>query len=310
MDWKKINIFTNDTEKASTALYMMDIYEFEVVDSFEEIKRELDTRAKYWDFIDEEKMKSLLGDERIVVYVPEGGEELFERIKEGLKDVDYVTSITCDDMADEDWLNSWKKFFKPISIGKSMGVIPYWQEDTGEYETVIRIDPGMIFGTGSHATTRLCLEEIEKYVNKGDNFLDLGCGSGILAIGAMLLGAKSALCVDIEENAPKAVKENAELSGITEGIEVLVGDLLEDKELVEHITSVQYDFVAANIVASVIISILPLVKKCLKEDGIFICSGIIDDRVEEVRQAIIDNGFTIKTEQSEDNKWTAFTVTK
>lgn len=310
MDWKKINIFTNDTEMASTALYMMDIYEFEVVDSFEEIKRELDERAKYWDFIDEEKMRELLGEERLVVYAPEGGDELFAQIKEGLKDVGCVTSITCDDMADEDWLNSWKKFFKPISIGKSMGVIPYWQEDNGEYETVIRIDPGMIFGTGSHATTRLCLEEIEKHVKKGDSFLDLGCGSGILAIGAMLMGAKSALCVDIEENAPKAVKENAELSGITKGIDVLVGDLLEDEELIGRITSVQYDFVAANIVASVIISILPLVKKCLKDDGTFICSGIIDDRVDEVRKALIDNGFKIKTEQSEDEKWTAFTVSK
>lgn len=309
MEWKKINIFTNDTEKAENALYMMDIYEFEIVDSFDEIKKELDTRAKYWDFIDEEKMKQLLGDQRIVVYSPDGGDELFEQIKEGLQGLDCITSVTCDDMADEDWLTGWKRFFKPISIGESILVVPCWQEGEFRDKTVIRIDPGMIFGTGGHETTRMCLTEIEKHISPGDSFLDLGCGSGILAIGAMLLGAKSALCVDIEENAQKAVLENGELSGVSKGIEVLVGDLLEEDELKERISKKKYDFIAANIVAGVIISLLSLVEKCLKYDGVFVCSGIIDDRVEEVRNALLENGFKIQNEQSED-KWTAFTVTK
>lgn len=309
MDWKKISIYTDDIERVSTALYMMDIYEFEIVDSFEEIKAELDKRAKYWDFIDEEKMRKQLGDERIVIYVQAEDDELYKRVKDGLKDVDCVKSIVSGEMKDEDWLNSWKRFFTPIKVGDNIMVAPCWQEDVPKDMTVIRIDPGMIFGTGSHETTRLCLEEIEKHIKKGSSFLDLGCGSGILSIGALLLGARQALCVDIEENAREVVKENAELNGINSGIETLVGDLLEDKELISRLLENQYEFIAANIVAGVIIGILPMVKRCLDDYGIFVCSGIIDDRVDGVRNALLENGFKIISEKNED-KWTAFTTVK
>lgn len=308
MDWKKITIVCSDTEQAANRLCMLDIYEFEIVDSFEEVKAELDKKAKYWDFIDEQKMRELLGEQRVIVYVPQEDETVLNTVKDGFSGCDYATCIYVDDMDDEDWVNSWKKHFSPIEVGENILVVPCWQKDVPQDKLVIRIDPGMIFGTGSHETTRLCLLEIEKYMKPGYNVLDLGCGSGILAVGAMLLGAQSAHCVDIEENAEKIVKENGALNNIHD-IRVTIGDLIEHEDVVAKVKQCKYDFICANIVADVIIAILPLVNQCLKNEGTFVCSGIIDDRVGDVKTALIQNGFNIITQQSED-KWTAFTVCK
>lgn len=308
MDWKKITIVCRDTEQTANRLCMMDIYEFEIVDSFEDVKAELDKKAKYWDFIDEQKMRELLGEQRVIVYVSQDDETMLDSIKDGFSGCDYVTRIYVDHMDDEDWVNSWKKYFSPIEVGQNILIVPCWQKDVPQDKLVIRIDPGMIFGTGSHETTRLCLLEIEKYIKPGYNVLDLGCGSGILAIGAILLGAQSAHCVDVEENADRIVKENGALNGI-EDIKVTIGDVIEDKGVIAKVKERKYDFICANIVADVIIAILLLVKQCLKDEGTFVCSGIIDDRVNDVKTALTANGFNIITQQSED-KWTAFTVCK
>ncbi|MBQ9625126.1 MAG: 50S ribosomal protein L11 methyltransferase [Clostridia bacterium] len=308
MNRKRINIYTKDTEAISNALYMLDIFEFQIVNSIDEIKAELDKVSKYWDFIDEEKLKEEIGEERIVIYTPDDSDELFNIVKNGLKNNAAVNRITCDEFEDEDWIESWKKFFAEISVSEGLSVIPCWQEETPKGKKAIKINPGMIFGTGSHETTRLCLKAIEHLVKDGDRFLDLGCGSGILAIGALMLGAKSALCVDLEENAKTVVLENAGLNGIKDGIEVLTGDLIEDEALKSRIASEKYDFIAANIVAGVIIAILPLVKACLKQDGTFVCSGIIDDKKKSVKAALVKSGFKIIDEEEED-KWTAFTCT-
>ena len=206
---------------------------------------------------------------------------------------------------DEDWENNWKIYYKPLEIGDRLLVRPSWEkaEDTGRI--VLSLDPGMAFGTGSHHTTRMCLEFLEKTVKAGDDMIDMGCGSGILSIASLLLGAKEAVAVDIDPIAEKIAYENAAMNGIgKDTYTVLVGDVLSDSALQDKLCEKKYDVVAANIVASVIIELSAIVPKLIKKDGVFIMSGIIAERLDEVLCALDKNGFKVLEVKAGDD-WRA-----
>ena len=191
-------------------------------------------------------------------------------------------------VAESDWANNWKKYYKPMRVGKNIVIKPSWEEySQGENDVVVELDPGMAFGTGTHETTRMCMEQLEKYITPETDILDVGCGSGILAITGLLLGAKSATGVDIEAVATKVARENGERNGFVEPVYTI-----KQGNLVEAITG-KYDVVVANIIADVIIILSNDIKAYLKPSSVFICSGIIDDRANDVEKALTQNGLQI-----------------
>ena len=197
----------------------------------------------------------------------------------------------------EDWETGWKKYYHPMDIGNNLAVCPSWEN----YETdrkVLKLDPGMAFGTGTHETTYLCLEVLDREIKGGERVLDVGTGSGILGIGAILLGAADVEGVDIDPTAVKVAIENAQLNGVEDKFTIKVGDLADQ-------ASGTYDIVVANIVADVIIALAPAVRPLMTENGVFICSGIIDDRADEVKAKLIENGFAIR-EANQSEGWFSF----
>lgn len=201
-----------------------------------------------------------------------------------------------------DWADNWKKYFKVTEIGERLVICPSWEEYTKEDKAVLKIDPGAAFGTGTHATTSLCLELLEKYTDSSSHILDIGSGSGILSIAACLLGAEKAVGVDIDPTSVRVAKENAVINSVESKTEFIVGDLAEKIEG-------QFDIVCANIVADIIIKLNKGIKKYMKKDAIYITSGIIDIRADEVRASFSKSGLKIITELKRDN-WYAFALIK
>ena len=214
--------------------------------------------------------------------------------------------MTIDGIEDADWENNWKAFYKPMEIGERLIVIPDWEEVDPQGRVALRMNPGLTFGTGSHATTRLCLQALEKLVKPGMKVLDLGCGSGILSIAALLLGADSAFACDIDEKAVDVAYENAALNGVgKDRYTVRSGDVTSDQKLRREMGG-GWDIVVANIVSDVIIALAPTVEELLAEEGVFICSGIIDDRADEVKGKLEEAGFAILESRSSEG-WFSFT---
>jgi len=207
-------------------------------------------------------------------------------------------SIETKYVNDEDWQNEWKKYYKPIRIGKSIIIKPSWEDiEINDREIVVELDPGMAFGTGTHESTRMCMELLEKYIENGNNLLDIGCGSGILSILGAKLGCSKISSIDIDSVAVKTALENMKINK--------VGNIASVKKAtIDELMAEEYDMVVANIVADVIIDITPKVTKFLKENGLFIISGIINDRKDQVVKTIIDNGFKI-VELSNMGEWVA-----
>lgn len=206
---------------------------------------------------------------------------------------------------EEDYANSWKQYYKPLKIGR-ITVVPEWEDYTpGTGETVLTIDPGMAFGTGNHETTSLCVEALQKFFVPGTSFLDIGCGSGILSIAALLLGAKKAVGIDIDPNAVKVSGENAALNTFSGTFSGVAGNILEEQTAL--VGGEKFDCITANIVADVIIRLLRFAKDLLRENGRMILSGIITERGDEVRRAITENGFTLLEEQ-EKKGWLCMVI--
>ncbi len=293
MEWIQVAINTTHegVEALTSALEDIGIRGFEIEDSadFDEF---MHAEFPYRDYVDENLIdEKLSADVRVKIYVSanDAGREHLLSVEEllfslrgdetfGSLELSFVT------MNEEDWSENWKQFFHPLKIGKRVLVRPEWEEcENEDGRVVFTINPGMSFGTGSHATTQLCLEAIEEYTKDGDTILDLGCGSGILSITACLLGASSAVAVDIDKNAVDIALRNAELNGVSaEKYEALAGNILEDAALRERFETEKYDIVAANIVSDVIIGISPFAASFVRDGGIFIASGIITERLHEV----------------------------
>ncbi|MBR5381602.1 MAG: 50S ribosomal protein L11 methyltransferase [Oscillospiraceae bacterium] len=262
----------------------------------------LEENKKYWDYIDEELEKSLSGLCRVKFYLedsPEGRKEL-ARLSAALPEYELKSRP----VRDEDWENNWKQYYKPVAVGERLLIVPEWEPAPETDRTVLRLDPGLIFGTGTHPTTQMCLRALETLA-PGKDILDLGCGSGILAIAALLLGGKTAVGVDIDENAPKVVMANAALNGITgDTLRVFAGDVSE-KCTKERLGGKRFGLVLANIVADVIIALAPAVPPLLEKGGVFVCSGIIDGREEETEAALRCAGLAAERHFTQEN-WHCF----
>lgn len=204
-------------------------------------------------------------------------------------------TITLSETEDKDWINNWKTFFKPFRAADDIVIKPTWEtyEKEKDSDILIEIDPGIAFGTGSHETTKLCIQALDKYVKEGDSILDVGCGSGILSIAALKLGAAHATAIDIDEVAVKVAAENMAVNQIPSSRYTLYdGDLISNAFLkVKAGTS--HDIVVANILADVIIPLTGVIRPHLKKGGLYITSGIIDTKEEDVRHALEENGFEI-----------------
>lgn len=254
------------------------------------------------DLIDEDLIKSDRNNAIIHIYFDanDNFEEAKIYLSEQFKAANIPFKLNTGSIAESDWKDNWKKYFKCTEIGEKLVICPSWEKYNGDNDRkILNIDPGAAFGTGTHATTSLCLEMLEKYINKG-NMLDIGCGSGILAIAAALLGAEKAIGVDIDETSVRVAKENAELNNVECTTEFIVGDLTDK-------ISGKFNVVCANIVADVIIGLCETVKNFMFDDSIFMCSGIIDMRADEVEKALIDNNFEIIEHRIKDN-WHSFAV--
>ena len=204
-------------------------------------------------------------------------------------------TVSLSETEDKDWINNWKTFFKPFRAADNIVIKPTWEtyEKENEDDILIEIDPGIAFGTGSHETTKLCIQALDKYVKKGDSVLDVGCGSGILSIAALKLGAAHATAIDIDEVAVKVAAENMEVNHIPASQYTLFdGDLLTNSFLKVK-AGTGHDIVVANILADVIIPLTGVIRPHLKKGGLYITSGIINTKEEEVREALIANGFEI-----------------
>lgn len=297
-----IKVKTKDTQIAESIANMAVPYGIYVED-YSDIK-EQSWEIAHIDLIDEELLNKDSSLSLIHLYLEEDMnlEETLSYLNERFtaEKIDY--SIDTSRVNDSLWKDNWKKHFHITEIGERLVIRPSWLKyDNKTSRKVLSIDPGAAFGTGTHATTKMCLVALEKFVNYG-NLLDIGCGSGILAIAAALLGAEKCDGVDIDGVAVKVAKENAQINGVENKVEFSVGDLAE------HIND-KYDIVCANIVADVIISLLENVDNYMKKDALFICSGIIDSRENDVREALSKQSFEIIEECSQDN-WRAFVCRK
>lgn len=272
-----------------------------VIENEDDFRDFLEHNHQYWDYVDDELENKFAGVSRIKCYLTddEDGLSILRQINAAYDDVQtgYVE--------DSDWENNWREYYKPIEVGETLVVVPEWETAPDGARKPLRLDPGLIFGTGSHATTRMCLAALEKYSAPGVNVLDLGCGSGILGIGALLLGCDSCLGVDIDPKAPDVVMSNAALNGIgADKMTAWAGDIIGDASLRARIGG-NYRLVLANIVADVIIPLSGLVRQFMAPDAVFICSGIIEHRWPETEAALISNGFEILGHRSEE-EWHCF----
>ena len=309
MKWLEVKIDTSPVGLDGVSQLLEDLgVSGLVIDDEGDFQNFLENNHQYWDYVDEDLLKEKQGVCRITFYLADDadGYNTLSRVRTALsalkKDHPAYAPLllTVNNMDDCDWENNWKQFYKPMEIGERLIVIPEWEQAGTTDRVALILNPGLTFGTGSHATTRLCLQALEKHISGGEKVLDLGCGSGILSIAALLLGADHAFACDIDEKCVDVAYENAALNGIgKDRYTVRWGDVLTDRQLQSEFGG-DYDIIVANIVADVIIGLAGQVRPFLKENGLFLCSGIIDDRADEVAQHLQKNGWTIlETRQSE-----------
>ncbi|WP_294473096.1 50S ribosomal protein L11 methyltransferase [uncultured Ruminococcus sp.] len=320
MNWVEVDIFTTSEgiEPVTGCLLGLGINGFVIKDAadFEEF---LNDKSVNWDYIDDDLMGLKNCETTVTAYLPENAQGLdyLEAVKAELKALKQRDAekkfgrleYELKNVREEDWANNWKQYFKPLEIGDKLLIKPSWEEvSEGETRKILEIDPASSFGTGQHNTTQLCLELVEKYLKDGDRVLDLGCGSGILSIGAVLLGAGDCVAVDIDANSVKIAGENAEKNHISpEKYRAVCGNVIDDAALVSEIGG-GYDLLCANIVADVLIGMSGLFAGFLKPGGRLIVSGIIDMRKDEVLDKIKEQGFEL-TEIREKEDWVAASFT-
>lgn len=305
MDWTEIIIsveaaFSDTAAAIANMVVPYGIY-IEDYSDMEEVAPEI----AHIDLIDEELLKKDKTRVNIHIYIAEE-ENAFEAVaflRERLRAEGIDAKVEKTSVNDKEWAENWKKYFKPTEIGKRLAICPSWENyDNRENRKILKIDPGAAFGTGTHATTSMCLEVLDEYIEGGETILDVGCGSGILSIAGVLLGAKNAIGVDIDAQSVKVSRENAEMNDLSGKTEYICGNLTDKVDG-------KFSVVCANIVADVIISLCDGIDKYMEEDALFICSGIIDLRADEVKAVLDKNGFVIIKECVKEN-WNAFVTRK
>lgn len=305
MEWTEITVKvpTKDLEETEAIAQMVVPYGIYIED-YSNLEQEA-MEIAHIDLIDEELLQKDRTRATVHVYIsPEAAPaEALVFLEERCRAVGIDAEIARSPISEEDWANEWKQFFKPLETGEKLAVCPTWEHyENRDGRTVLKIDPGMAFGTGGHATTRLCLETLEEFITPETELLDLGCGSGILSIASLLLGAKNAVGVDIDPLAVKTALENGELNGLTPPRYTILEGNLTDK------VHGKFDVVAANIVADVIIFFCPQVKSYMKPSAVFVTSGIIDTREQDVLAAFAANGLRVRS-RKENGGWLSFVCT-
>jgi len=313
--WSKNTLYTTTQGIEIVSAFLMEqgVGGVEITDA-QDFENFLNDTEIHWDYVEEELMALKETETSITFYLPDNtqGTETLLAIRSGIKALPELCEgvdlgrlvLESDTVREEDWATVWKQYYHPTPVGEKLLIVPSWEDneiDAGDRVKLL-LDPGMAFGTGTHSSTKLCLEILQNAVEKDDKMLDVGCGSGILAVAALLLGAKEAVGVDIDELAAKIALENAALNGVEEKLTTYVGDLTDK-------VSGKYNVICANIVADIIIRLCPDVLSFLAEDGVFITSGIIDTRKDDVLAAIEANGLKVD-EVREENGWVALRCSK
>ena len=324
MQWIETNIYTTTEgiEPLCGRLYAVGLNGVQITDAAD-FNDFIENETQYWDYIDESLESLKTCETCVTVYLTDDtdGRELLSHIRGTVAELKALDDegkfgrleLELKGINEEDWANNWKKYYKPFTLGEKLLIKPEWESlddiSGSEDKVVLSMNPGHLFGTGTHHSTQLCMVELEKYVRQGDRVLDLGCGSGILSILSLLLGAESAVAVDIDPAAPATAMENLAMNGISpDRYQVLVGNVIVDEGLKAKIGG-GYDVVVANIVADVIIAMSSTAYAATKKGGVFITSGIIGPRGEEVKAAIAGAGFEI-AEVHDQSDWLCITALK
>jgi len=301
LDWIEVSIATvsEGMEMVSGFLYELGITGLLIEDTADIINF-LENNDKTWDYVDEELIKKKDSESYVKFYVSndiQGKEKLalltnsLEELKSLGKEEQWnlgTLELKLNNVSEADWANNWKKYYKPTKIGENVVIKPTWEEYNAKAgETVVEIDPGMAFGTGTHETTSMCIELLQEYVHDNDTVLDIGCGSGILGIVSAKLGAQRVIGVDFDSVAVEVAKENVSNNGLSDKVEIRCGDLMEVVEEKGRI-------IVANIIADVIIKLTKTVPNFIEENGVFIASGIIKERLDDVLCAMEKEGFKVE----------------
>ena len=297
MEWTEVSV-TVPVEKVDIAgdIAQMVVPYGIYIEDYSMLEDEVEEIA-HIDLIDEDLLKKDRSKGVVHIYIsPEDNPvEAVAFLKERYTEADIPFEINLTGCEEQDWLNNWKQYFNPIEVGEKILIRPTWRDKYDPKDRVVlNLDPGLAFGTGTHETTRLCLQAVEKYTTENTTMLDVGCGSGILAVAGLLLGAEKAVGVDIDEMAVKTARENAVLNKVDDKFTVLSGNLTDKVEG-------KYNIVVANIVADAIIMLSKDIKNFMYDDSYYIMSGIIDTRVDDVLNAIKDT-FEV-TEKLLENGW-------
>lgn len=317
MNWMETKIFTTTKgiDHVTGILLNIGINGF-VIEDATDFENFLTDTEIYWDYVEEDLMKLKEAETNITIYLPENaqGFEQLNQIKSEMGILKNTNNdlgrleVFCNNVCEEDWENNWKQYFKPFEVGEKFVIKPSWETYSNETNrTILEIDPSSSFGTGSHETTKLCIETLENYVHTNDRVLDMGTGSGILSVASLLLGAKDIVALDIDQNSVKIAKENLEKNNLKD-FTLYCGNVIDDSTLADTISD-KYDVVVANIVADVIIGMKGILYSNVKDGGYLITSGIIKERYMEVQTALIDTGFEL-IEFKEKNDWVALVLKK
>lgn len=312
LEWTEVTIYTTTQGIEIVSGYIISNgIRGVVVEDANDFNEFLEDTEIHWDYIEEDLMGLKEQETKIKCYLPDTlqGIEQFNQLKTFLPNLREENAsvdlgrleIETTNINEEDWATAWKKYYHPVKVTDKLVVVPCWEEYKPQAgEVTVTLDPGMAFGTGTHETTRLCMQLVEKYVKPDSTFLDIGTGSGILAITSLLLGAKKAVGVDIDEIVLTVSHENAKLNKVDDRFEVIIGDLTE------KITD-KYNIVCANIVADVIIRLSQDVEQFMNSDSILLVSGIIDERADEVLNVLLSQNFKL-VDRVEENGWVAMSL--
>ena len=301
-EWLQIKVTVKLEELDDTVAVMNMVSNYLQIEDYSDI----DLKTCYGDLIDESILNADKTVASVLVYLAADGgiTDTLAFLRGRFSELSIDANITVSGVNEEDWANSWKEYYEPIKIGEKIVIVPAWEKYTQkEGEIIVRMDPGMAFGTGTHETTRLVIKLLEKYIKSGMRVADVGCGSGILAICASKLGAAECKAYDIDPVAVKVANENIKDSGLT-NVSCEVSDLLRQVD-----KSQPYDVICANIVADIIIRMMPDVGALMNESSVILASGIIVERSQDVISAFDEHGFNV-VERIDENGWCALAVMK